>query len=354
MFCLVLNSISRAVKAGWVPLVILFFISACSPRSKEQVQVRLQGTVFGTYYNISYFSEGGQNFQPQIDSIFRAFNESLSYFVPHSLITRINNNQTDTVDTFFRVVYQRSYEIFEETRGAFDPTVSPLVNAWGFGFADRKEMNPKLVDSLRDLVGLDRTQLQGNRILKEDPRIQFDFNAIAKGYAADVIALWLESQGVYSYLVELGGDLIVGNLKPDGAPWRIALEKPAEQFDDPQAWYLYVEMENEAVATSGNYRRYYEFEGRRFSHTIDPFTGYPVTHNLLSASVFARNAITADAYATAFMVMGLEKAKAFVENHPELEAFFVYSTGLETYGTYATPGLKILKREDLEKNGSAQ
>ncbi|HSV89374.1 MAG TPA: FAD:protein FMN transferase [Bacteroidales bacterium] len=335
-----------------VPLLVLLFMSSCAPRNDEKVQMNLRGSVFGTYYTITYFVENGQDFQPQIDSIFRAFNESLSYFVSHSLITRINNNLTDTVDDLFRVVYLRSYEIFEATQGAFDPTVSPLVNAWGFGFAERMQLNPKLVDSLKGLVGLNRTQLQGNRIIKEDPRIQFDFNAIAKGYAADVIARWLESKGVTSYLVELGGDLIVGDLKPDGTPWRIALEKPAEQYDDPQKWYLYVEMENEAVATSGNYRRYYEVNGQRFSHTIDPASGYPVTHNLLSASVFARDAITADAYATAFMVMGFENSKAFVENHPELEAFFVYSTGLETYGTFATPGLTILEREDLKVNSS--
>jgi thiamine biosynthesis lipoprotein len=354
LFSNIFLSTGKAFRILYLTVIAVLLVASCAPRNEELTQVRIRGTVFGTYYTISYFAEGGQDFQLQVDSIFRAFNESLSYFVPHSLITRINNNTTDTVDDLFRTVYLRSFEIYEETQGAFDPTVSPLVNAWGFGFTDRKIMTTKVIDSLRALVGLNRTRLENNKIVKEDPRIQFDFNAIAKGYAADVIARWLELQGVTSYLVEIGGDLVVGDLKPDDTSWRIALEKPADQFDDPQTWYLFVEMENQAVATSGNYRRYYEIDSQRFSHTIDPFTGRPVTHNLLSASVFASDAITADAFATAFMVMGFEKSKAFVDNHPELEAFFVYSTGLDTYGTYATPGLKILEREDLELNGSAQ
>ncbi|MBW6497649.1 MAG: FAD:protein FMN transferase [Bacteroidales bacterium] len=332
----------------FVPVfAVLIFLAACNMQPKQAQLVNIRGVVFGTYYSISYFSEKGEVYQHEIDSLFNVFNESLSYYVPQSLISRINNNETDLVDDFFRVVYLRSVEIFESSGGAFDPTVSPLVNAWGFGFTQRRDMSQQKIDSLSQLIGLNHTRLADNRIVKEDPRIQFDFNAIAKGYAADVIGDFLAARGITTYLVEIGGDLTARGLKPDGSKWRIGLEKPARDFDDPQDWDYYVELLDMAVATSGNYRRYYEEGGQRFSHTIDPFSGYPVTHNLLSVSVFARDGMTSDAYATAFMVMGFEKAKAFVEQREDMEAFFIFSTGPEEFGTYATSGLKLLRREDL-------
>lgn len=333
----------RLLKLFAVPLIFLL-VSSCDRRSQELVQVTLRGNVFGTYYSIMYFAPGGINYQEQIDSIFVAFNRSMSFYDPNSVISNINNNKIDTVDYFFEKVYLRALEIFHDTQGAFDPTVSPLVNAWGFGFSDPKIMTDQVVDSLRSLIGMQRTNLQNRRLTKEDPRIQFDFNAIAKGYAADVIANWLKSQGVNSFLVEIGGDLMVGNAKPDGTKWRVALEHPADEYDDPQEWFLYAEMENQAVTTSGNYRRYFELDGQRFSHTIDPSTGRPVTHNLLSASVFAADAITADAYATAFMVMGLDRARVFLENRTDIQAFFIYATGADSLSTFATPNLNIQRR----------
>lgn len=337
------------IKKRFLPLLfaIAFSVTACNVSKKEPQLVNIRGVVFGTYYSISYYEEGGTIFQEEIDSLFNVFNQSMSYYVPQSVISRVNNNETQEVDEFFRVVYERSVEIYEESEGAFDPTVSPLVNAWGFGFLKREEMTSKKIDSLQLLTGLHRTRLEGKLIIKDDPRIQFDFNAIAKGYAADVVGKFLETKGITTYLVEIGGDLVARGLKPNGTPWRIGLEKPASEFDDPQDWDYYVELHDRAVATSGNYRRYYEEGGQRFSHTIDPFTGYPVTHNLLSVSVFAKDGITSDAFATAFMVMGFEKAKALVESHPEMDAFFIFSTGPEQYGTYATSGLTLLKRDDL-------
>lgn len=325
-------------------LILISFLLLGSCKVREEQLVNIRGVVFGTYYSISYFSETGEVYQQEIDSLFAEFNESMSYYLPHSTISRINNNETDTVDEYFRVVYLRSKDIFESSSGAFDPTVSPLVNAWGFGFAQRENMTPEMVDSLLQLVGLGRTRLENDRIIKEDPRIQFDFNAIAKGYAADVIGKYLESLGMSTYLVEIGGDLIARGLKPDGSKWRIGLERPARNFDDPQEYDFFVELEDRAVATSGNYRKYYEQDGQRFSHTIDPFTGYPVTHNLLSVSVFAADGITADAYATAFMVMGFEKARDFVEKREDLDAYFVYSNGMDNISTFATSGLELHRR----------
>ena len=330
-----------------IGLIAMLLLSACGPRQIEPRFVNIRGIVFGTYYSISYYDQDGTIYQAEIDSILEDFNQSLSYYQPHSVISRINRNETDMVDEYFREVFLRSQEISEATDGAFDATVSPLVNAWGFGFQERATITRAKIDSILQFVGYEKVSIEGYRIIKEDDRIQFDFNAIAKGYASDVVGAFLETQGVEIYMVEIGGDLITKGVKPDDSKWRIGLEKPAEHYDDPQDWEFYVEMHNRAVASSGSYRRYYEEGGQRYSHTIDPSTGYPVDHNLLSVSVFAPDAMTADGYATAFMVMGFEMAREFVEGKPSLDAYFIFSEGPDEYGTYATPGLTLLSRQDL-------
>jgi FAD:protein FMN transferase len=223
-----------------------------------------------------------------------------------------------------------------------------LVNAWGFGFAEKEKMNQHTIDSLLNIIGYQRIVVDGDKVRKEIPELQFDFNAIAKGYASDLAGQLLESKGITSYMVEIGGDLITKGKKPDGSVWRIGLEEPAKDMYASQEWAFLVEMHNQAVATSGSYRKYYEDGGQRFSHTIDPTTGRPVQHNLLSVSVFADDCMTADAYATAFMVMGFEKAKEYVETHEGMQAFFIFSVSSEEYGTYATPGLKVIPRSEVE------
>ncbi len=333
---------------GKLLLAALLFMMACSPAERPPQLINIRGVVFGTYYSITYFSEDQEVYQESIDSLFNAFNNSLSYYERNSLISRINRNETTEVDEWFKTVFNRSREISEETGGAFDATVSPLVNAWGFGFTDRAKVPSQKVDSLLQFVGYEKIRLENNRILKEDPRVQLDFNAIAKGYAADVIGEFLRSEGVEVYLVDIGGDMVAHGLKPDGDKWRIGLEKPSGRFDDPQEVGFVVEVENVGLATSGTYRQYIEEEGRRYSHTIDPATGFPVDHNLLSVSVFAEDGMSADAYATAFMVMGLEKAKQFVKERDDLEAFFIFSIpGEEEFGTYQSDGLEIILMEDL-------
>lgn len=331
-----------------VLLLLLLFWAGCGSNNHQLSKVTFRGEVFGTYYTISYFEEEASNYQQEIDSLLEDFNQSLSYYQPNSVVSRINRNETDATDEYFRTVFQRAQQISQTTGGAFDVTVAPLVNAWGFGFKEKETMTPEKVDSLKQLVGYERVSLVGQRIVKQDPAIQFDFNSIAKGYAADVVGAFLEEQGIDTYMVEIGGDLMVKGLKPDGSQWRIGMEKPAASSDDPQDWDFYVELKDQAVATSGNYRRYYEEDGQRYSHTIDPVTGYPVSHNLLSVSVFAPDAMTADAYATAFMVMGLQRSIEYVERNQQLEAYFIFSEGPGTYGTYATPGLELLNREDLQ------
>jgi FAD:protein FMN transferase len=326
---------------------LILLLASCGGKKRDLQLVSFRGVVFGTYYSVSYFSPDGRNYQAEIDSFFSAFNRSVSYYDLNSVISRINRNETDQTDKIFLAVLQRSLEIARETGGAFDPTVSPLVNAWGFGFAHKEEMNQGRIDSLRQLTGYHRVSVVGSRIVKEDPAIQFDFNAIAKGYASDLAGKLLEEKGIETYMVEIGGDLIARGLKPDGSGWKIGLEQPAKDMFEPQEWAFLVEMHNRAVATSGSYRKYYEDGGQRFSHTIDPQTGRPVNHNLLSVSVFADDCMIADGFATAFMVMGLDKAREFVEQRDDLQAFFIYSKGTEEYGTYTSPGLKVIPRSEL-------
>ncbi len=338
----------RNFKLSGLLLLTVIILNACQSRNQHQQQVSFRGIVFGTYYSVSYFSANGKNYQQEIDSLFARFNRSVSYYDPNSIISKVNRNEITEVDDYFATVLARSLEVAAETNGAFDPTVSPLVNAWGFGFSKQQNMNQWRIDSLRNFVGYWRVKLNGNRIEKEIPEIQFDFNAIAKGYASDLAGELLASKGIKTYMVELGGDLIAKGRKPDGTGWKIGLEEPAKNMNDPQEWAFLVEMHDSAVATSGSYRKYYEQGGQRFSHTIDPKTGRPVDHNLLSVSVFADDCMTADAFATAFMVMGLEKAKQFLEGRTDLQAFFIYSKGIDEYGTYATPGLTVIPRSELQ------
>jgi FAD:protein FMN transferase len=328
-------------------IIISLFLSSCGTQQREPRFVNIRGVVFGTYYSVSYYCDRGEDFSEAIDSIFNVVNQSMSYYIPNSTISLINRNESNQADEHFLAVLNRSLEIAEQTDGAFDPTISPLVNAWGFGFEDRQRMTPALIDSLKRIVGYQKVSVAGNRVIKAIPEIQFDFNAIAKGYASDIAGKLLETKGIETYMVEIGGDLIARGLKPDGTPWRIGLERPAKDMYAQQDWEYMVEMLNRAVATSGSTRKYYEEGGQRFSHTIDPFTGRPVEHNLLSVSVFADDCMTADAFATAFMVMGLERSKEFISKRDDIQAFFIYSESGKEYGTYTTEGLKVIPRSEL-------
>ncbi|TVR37807.1 MAG: FAD:protein FMN transferase [Bacteroidia bacterium] len=335
-------------KFGLLTLIILLMFS-CAPIDRGPQLVIIRGVVFGTYYSISYYDDDGTVYQEAIDSLFRKFNRSLSFYDPGSLLSRINRNEETLVDEYFEVVFRRAQEISKETGGAFDATVFPLVDAWGFGFSQRAEMTPEKIDSILQFVGFEKVRVDDGHVIKDDERVQLDFNAIAKGYAADVVGLFLESKGISTYLVEIGGDMMAKGLKPDGTQWRIGLEIPARDMEATQQWDYFVEIKDTGLATSGDYRRYYEVEGRRLSHTIDPETGYPVDHHLMSASVFAPDAMSADAYATAFMVMGLAKAIDFVENRDDLEAYFIFADQSieQQYAYYASSGLILLTRDDL-------
>jgi FAD:protein FMN transferase len=315
--------------------------------NKTIPKISFMGEAQGTYYSVTYFDQQNRNFQDDIDSILQAFDQSVSIWVPTSIISRINNNDTSVeVDPWFRDIFNLSEQISAKTDGAFDITVGPLVNAWGFGFKDREKLDPHKVDSLKQYVDYKDVKLVGKKIVKDFPQTQFDFNAIAQGYSVDVVAKFLESKGVYNYLVDIGGEVLGHGTKPNGDPWVVGVENPTANSEDASTINTKVSLLNQAIATSGSYRKYYEENGIRYSHTIDPKTGYPVTHNLLSVSVLARDCATADGYATAFMVMGVEKSEEFVKNDPDLEAYFIYSAPDGSYKTYATEGFRKIMKEN--------
>ncbi len=283
-----------------------------------------EGAVFGTFYHITYQYQ--QDVQTGIDAALKQVDHSLSPFNKESVITAINNNTSMTTDSMFVEVFTLAQKVSAETNGAFDITVAPLVNLWGFGFKNMAEVNQAKVDSLLPFVGYQTVKLTDGKIMKEHPETMLDCSAIAKGYGVDAVGKYLESLGIKNYMVEIGGEVRVRGTNPRGELWRIGINKPD---DDPASINNEIEQVLQvtqlSMATSGNYRNYYEKDGKKYAHTIDPRTGYPVQHSILSSTVLAQDCATADAFATAFMVLGLDEAKQVLTKHPELMAFFIYT-----------------------------
>ncbi len=309
--------------------------------------IKIGGETQGTYYAITYYSLDSSNIQPAIDSLLKRFDSTASTYKPNSIITRLNANDSMVrADAMFETIFNKAMDVSEKTNGAFDVTVGPLVYAWGFGLTNRLKMNQHIVDSLLPLVGYKKVKLENRKLRKTDPRIRIDFNAIAQGYAVDVVGEYLESKGIKSYIIDIGGEVLARGAKPNHENWSVAIEKPTQNADDERTIQAVVMLEEMAISTSGSYRKFYEENGIRYSHTIDPANGYPVKHTLLSVSVLAKDCMTADAYATAFMVMGVEKGKEFLENHSDLEAYFIYTSPSDSLKTFYTKGFeKLLKKK---------
>lgn len=289
----------------------------------ERKNTKLAGTVFGTSYSIIYDSD--VNYETQIDSLFYVINKSMSTYQANSDISKLNRNETVYVDKHFVKVYDASKEIYGLTDGAFDPTIGNVVNAWRFGAENTIEKLDSLkIDSLMFYVGFDKTFRIANSITKAHPNIYFDFNAIAKGYGVDVIGAYLESQNIKNYLVEIGGEVRVkGKNTERKSPWKVGVENP--NFEGKQTILKAISLKDEAMATSGTYRKFkIDENGNRYAHIINTKTGYPSKTNLLSVSVIAENCMTADAYATAFKAMGIKKVTLFLKSHPELKVFLIY------------------------------
>jgi FAD:protein FMN transferase len=304
-------------------------------------KVAFTGQTQGTYYAITYFDRDGRNFQPQVDSILQAFDKSVSMWDTSSIISRLNDGDTTVMpDFWFTDIYNKALKVSEETGGAFDFTVGPLVNAWGFGFRGKMTMDQAKVDSLLQYVGYQKVNMDASGKIHKPSGVRFDFNAIAQGYAVDVIGNFLAQKGIKNYLVDIGGEVLGKGRKLDGSAWVVGIENPSADSISESTVNSMVRLANMAVSTSGSYRKYRIENGLRYSHTIDPHTGYPVEHSLLSVTVLAPDCATADAYATAFMVMGLDKAKDFLEQHPGLEAYFIIPEEGGIYSTNATKGFK--------------
>lgn len=331
-------------------LFAIFFVlifTSCRHRP-EPVLVKIGGETQGTYYAITYYSDDSTSLQPSIDSLLHRFDSTASTYKPNSIISRLNNNDTSTrADEMFTTIFQKAMEVSEKTSGAFDITVGPLVTAWGFGLSNRVQMNQHKIDSILKFVGFHKVMLDNGKLIKTDPRIRIDYNAIAQGYAVDVVAAFFDSKGIQSYLIDIGGEVLGRRTKPGGERWNVAIEKPAKSADDQRSIQAVVFLQDRAISTSGSYRKYYEENGIRFSHEIDPSTGYPVKHSTLSVSVLAPDCMTADAYATAFMVMGVDKGKEYLKNHPKLDAYFIYTGPDGNVKTFYTRGFeKLLKKDD--------
>ena len=290
-------------------------------------------------YSIKYLDEQGRSFQNQVDSILIVFNNSLSTYIEDSEISRFNLYDTLRFESpFFLPILQMSKEVFTISEGAFDPTIGLLINAWGFGSEEPQELDSIEVDSLLKITGFEKIYFD-TRSASKPRHMALDFSAIAKGYGIDIIANYLESNGITDYMVEIGGEVACKGVNQSQQPWVIGIEKPIMDYSMREIMAK-VDLIDRAMATSGNYRNYYVKEGKIIAHTISPFTGYPVSHALLSASVFATNCTLADAYATAFMVLGLEKSIEIIEQTAGIDGFLIYSTEPGEMQIYASNGIK--------------
>jgi thiamine biosynthesis lipoprotein len=311
----------------------------CAQDAKVFPMVKLEGRAQGTTYHISYYEKDSQSYKKSVDSLLKTIDSSLSTYLPASIISRINRNDPHIkADPHFRRVFERSMEVAAITNGMFDITVAPVVNAWGFGFTKKNDIAKTNLDSLLKWVGYRKVKLEGNKLVKQFSQTMLDMNAIAQGYTVDEIAKLLDTRGVQSYIVELGGEVIAKGRKTNEEHWRVGIDRPSEM--DGGEYQAILQLDNKALATSGNYRRFYEENGRRYAHIIDPRTGYPAKHNLLSATVVANDCMSADAFATAFMVMGYEGTKTFLAAHPHegLDVILIYDDGGK-WKTYISPSL---------------
>ena len=327
----------------WQIPFLLFLVIGTVIIIKQQKNINYQhdeGFIFGTIYHITYHSD--TNLKKEIETELKKVDQSLSPFNKTSVISKVNRNENPVIDPMFKEVFLLAENISNETHGAFDITVAPLVNEWGFGFKKGVEPTRQVIDSLKYIVGYQKVKLTPkNYVQKQDPRIMLDCSAIAKGYGCDVVARLLRKNGINDYMIEIGGEIVTRGFNQKQEPWRIGVNKPTDDsLNTSQELQTVLNVTDIAMATSGNYRNFYYKNGKKYAHTIDPKTGYPVQHNILSATVLAKNCATADAYATSFMVLGLEGAQKILQQHPELMAYLIYADKDGKNQTWYSPSLK--------------
>jgi len=308
-------------------LFVVFVLAFISCEKKNDNFKIIKGNAIGTTFSIKYVSESNLNFQTKIDSLVKAVNKSVSTYIPSSDISKINKGDTTVVvDHFFEEVFFKSEKIYINTNGDFDPTVGILVNAWGFGpEKSTKNLDSAKIKELLTYVGFNKVSIKNKKVIKLYSEIYFDFNAIAKGYLVDIVGRIFEQEGIHNYMVEIGGEIRARGVNQYGNFWRIAIENPNE--DGTRSFATTIQLRNESMATSGNYRKYRTTDdGTKYVHTINTKTGFATESNLLSASVICKtDCADVDGYATAFMAMGLEKSQEFLKENTELKAFLIYA-----------------------------
>ena len=319
-------------------LIFLLVLSACGSRTDHSI-VHNIGFAQGTTYSIKYMCQQGQDYQISIDSIFAKIDSSLSTYVPYSIISRLNNGERElALDSHFIRVFNTSYQIAQQSNGALDCTVNPLIELWGFGSKDTSNVSDQRVQDTLQYTGYHKVSIEDS-LLVMPPNFSLNFNALAQGYTVDVIAQFLQSKNSNDFLIEVGGELRSSGVNGNNKWWKVGVDKPIKKPDLSDRFQVVLELENKSLATSGNYRNFYVKDEQIYSHTIDPITGYPVTHTLLSATVVANSCMLADAYATAFMVMGVDSVKSFLESNSEIDAFLVYGEN-QIWNTWSSQGFE--------------
>jgi len=325
---------------------LVFLILTNCVDTKPGPYRKIAGFTQGTTFHITYEDKADKDLSASVDSLFKVFDLTFSEYIPNSIVSRINqNDSTVRLNDMFIEVYNKSVEINKETHGALDLTVGPLVNAWGFGPEKKVKIDSSKIDSLLQYVGMEKIRLDGRRLIKKLPGIKIDVNSIAQGYCVDVVCHFFESLGIKNFMVEIGGEVRTKGKNPKNDFWRIGVDKPVEGNNAAgESLQTIILLDNNSVTTSGNYRKYFEENGQKFSH-IDPHTGYPYKNNLLSVTVIAKDGLTADGYDTPLMVLGLDGAREVLRHHPELEAYMIYSDKDGQFKVEFTKGIKF----DIQK-----
>lgn len=321
----------------------------CQPFARNKQYKTIDGFAQGTTYHIVYLDPKGRDLKGSIDSLLRVFDLSLSIYEEHSLLTKINNNETDRVDTLFSECFAISRDVYKKTGGLFDVTGNPLFQIWGFGKGERKKhISQTTIDSILTYVGMNKVQIKDGRLIKSHPSVTLNFNAVAQGYSSDVVARHIEHLGIKNYLVEIGGEIFCKGKNPKQKKWVVGIDKPFDNNNTPgESIQAYISLTGKGLATSGNYRKFFVEDGKKYVHTINPLTGKTSQNSVLSATVIAPSAGLADAVATAYMVVGIEHVHELEHAFPTCEVYLIYDSNGQ-YMEYMSPGMQQMLKEAKE------
>lgn len=321
-------------------LTLGIFISCGTTNEKKTAtEIVVRGEAQGTTYTVKYIAEEYNGIKEELDSLLRSIDQSMSTYLPSSSISSLNKGDTILLDPMFTEVYQLFKEVRQKTDGAFDPTIGPLIKAWGFDYSNPQRMDSSIVEELLSHCGVEQFVKEGQKLWRKDSLARINFNAIAQGYSVDLMCEILEDKGIENYYVELGGELKVKGENKFDQLWVIGIDQPeGENLERKLATRM--SLEDAAMATSGNYRKFYEVDGKKYSHTLNPKTGFPAQNSLLSATVVADNCGLADAMATAFMVMGVEKTKNYLHKDQSVRVHLIYENNEGELESFTSDGLK--------------